>query len=99
MADVAREAEAALDGLDLPVTARLSRLAGRIGHSLGLQVTELPSLHTGSDRTFRSGMVLTVEPAFATDYGTFHVEANLVVTEDGTRTLSSSPERLRTIEA
>lgn len=99
MADVAREAEAALDGLDLPVTARLSRLAGRIGHSLGLQVTELPSLHAGSDRTFRSGMVLTVEPAFATDYGTFHVEANLVVTEDGTRTLSSSPERLRTIEA
>jgi Xaa-Pro aminopeptidase len=43
-------------------------------------------------------MVLTVEPAFATEYGTFHVEANVVVTEDGTRTLSRSPWELRSIE-
>lgn len=98
MSSVAREAEAAVDDLDLPITARLSRLAGRVGHSLGLQVTELPSLGTGAEGTFQPGMVLTVEPAFATGYGTFHVEANVLVTEDGARTLSRSPWRLRTIE-
>lgn len=95
---VARAAETAVDGLDLPITARLSRLAGRVGHSLGLQVTELPSIGTGTDGTFEPGMVLTVEPAFATAYGTFHVEANVVVTGEGTRTLSGSPWGLRTIE-
>lgn len=96
---VARKAEASVEALDLPVTAKLSRLAGRVGHSLGLQVTELPSLVLESEGTFEPGMVLTVEPAFATGYGTFHVEANVVVTETGTRTLSESPWRLRTIEA
>jgi Xaa-Pro aminopeptidase len=98
MAAVARGAEAAVDALDLPTTARLSRLAGRVGHSLGRQVTELPSLDAGSTRTFEPGMVLTVEPAFATAYGTFHVEANVAVTERGTRTLSTGPGGLRTIE-
>jgi Xaa-Pro aminopeptidase len=98
MSRVAREADAAVDDLDLPVTAHLSRLAGRVGHSLGLQVTELPSLNAESEGTFEPGMVVTVEPAFATEYGTFHVEANVVVTEDGTRTLSASPWELRAVE-
>jgi Xaa-Pro aminopeptidase len=98
MSRVAREADAAVDALDLPVTEHLSRLAGRVGHSLGLQVTELPSLAAGTEGTFEPGMVLTVEPAFATDYGTFHVETNVLVTDDGTRTLSGSPRELRTIE-
>jgi len=98
MSRVAGAAEAAIDDLDLPIASRLSRLAGRVGHSLGLQVTELPSLDPGTDGTFEPGMVLTVEPAFATAYGTFHVEANVLVTESGTRTLSGSPWRLRTIE-
>jgi len=96
--EVASEADTAIDDLDLPTTAHLSRLAGRVGHSLGLQVTELPSLGAGNDGTFEPGMVLTVEPAFATDYGTFHVETNVVVTGDGTRTLPASPRELRTIE-
>ena len=98
MADVARGAEAAVDDLDLPVTARLSRLAGRVGHSLGLQVTELPSLAAASTGTFEPGMVVTIEPAFATAYGTFHVEANVAVTGQETRTLSACPGSLRTIE-
>lgn len=67
MLRVAREAEAAVEDLDLPITARLSRLAGRVGHSLGLQVTELPSLNAESEGTFEPGTALTVEPAFATE--------------------------------
>ena len=98
IAAVARGAEAAIDALDLPITRRLSRLAGRVGHSLGLQVTELPSLYPGTDVRFEPGMVITVEPAFATAYGTFHVEANVAVTERGTRTLSAGPRKSRTIE-
>lgn len=55
VAEVARETEDALDALDVPTTARISRLAGRVGHSLGLQVTELPSLDIGSERAFERG--------------------------------------------
>lgn len=97
IATVSRQAEAAVQALDLPVTAYLSEQAGRIGHALGLQVTELPSLSANTDRSFEPGMVVTVEPAVATDYGTFHVEENVVVTTDGTRTLSADRWRLRTI--
>lgn len=88
LSSVAKQAEQAIEKLELPITARLSKQAGRIGHSLGLQITELPSLSSSTDRTFEPGMVVTVEPAFATEYGTFHVEENIVVTESGVRQLS-----------
>jgi Xaa-Pro aminopeptidase len=97
IASVAERSEAAVESLDVPVTAALSRQAGRIGHALGLQVTELPSLNPTSERTFRPGMVVTVEPAIATEYGTFHVEENVAVTETGARTLSDERWRLRSL--
>jgi Xaa-Pro aminopeptidase len=97
MSSVARRAEGAIESLDLPVTDRVSRRAGRMGHGLGLQVTELPSLCADTDRTFEPGTVVTVEPAFATAYGTFHVEENVVVTDTGSRTLSDDRWRLRSV--
>ena len=38
-------------------------------------------------------MVVTIEPGVATEYGTFHFEANLVVTDGGHEVISRlSPE-------
>lgn len=97
LADVATEAEQAIDALDVPITSRLSKQAGRIGHSLGLQITELPSVSAASEHTFEPGMVVTVEPAFATADGTFHVEENVLVTDSGTRKLSPETWQLHTL--
>jgi Xaa-Pro aminopeptidase len=39
-------------------------------------------------------MIVSVEPGVATEYGTFHVEENVVVREDGCELLSTSPRSL-----
>ncbi len=56
---------------------------GRLGHGLGIQLTELPS-HTPTDTTvLRAGMVLTLEPSMSTGSGRMMVhEENIVITED-----------------
>ena len=63
--------------------------AGRLGHGLGLQLTEGLSL-TAQDRTvIEPGMVLTLEPGIATQNGCLMVhEENIVITETGARALS-----------
>ncbi len=68
---------------------------GRMGHGLGMQLTEWPS-HTPWDRTvLEPGMVLTLEPGmtFAKDKVMVH-EENLVVREDGAELLTrrAAPE-------
>lgn len=95
--EVARICNDAIEDLEYQTTAKTSHLAGRVGHGLGKQVTEPPSV-SESDRTvLESGMVLTVEPAIATAYGTFHVEENVVVTDDGAERLTPDRWRLWTI--
>ena len=86
-----------VDALPLDVTARISDLAGRVGHGLGLTVTEWPSLDRANQLELQPGMVLTVEPGFATSYGVFHVEENVVVTETGCEVLSTCSWELRAL--
>jgi Xaa-Pro aminopeptidase len=58
--------------------------AGRMGHGLGMQLTEWPSI-TAKDRTvIEAGMVLTLEPSIATIDGRIMVhEENIAITENG----------------
>lgn len=64
--------------------ARMGNDVGRMGHGLGLQMTEPPSLRPGDDTEIVPGMVLTVEPGMAFAPGKTMVhEENLVVTADG----------------
>jgi len=68
---------------------------GRMGHGLGAQLTEWPSL-TASDRTpLEPGMVITLEPGMEFASGKMMVhEENIVITENGAEMLSkrAAPE-------
>ena len=62
---------------------------GRMGHGLGAQLTEWPSL-TATDRTpLRPGMVITLEPGMEFAAGKLMVhEENIVITDNGAEMLS-----------
>lgn len=69
---------------------------GRLGHGLGMQLTEWPS-HTNSDETILTpGMVLTLEPSLDISHGQGMVhEENFVLRDDGPQLLSRrAPEQL-----
>ncbi len=62
---------------------------GRLGHGLGLQLTEWPSNRPGDETPLVPGMVLTIEPGMAFAAGRMMVhEENIVVTEDGCELLT-----------
>jgi Xaa-Pro aminopeptidase len=65
-----------------------------MGHAIGLNLAEPPSIHPDDPTQIEAGMVLTVEPgiAYATAAGERRVmvhEENLVVTEYGAELLSA----------
>jgi Xaa-Pro aminopeptidase len=86
-----------LSELDFPITSSITTLAGRVGHGVGLNMTEPPHISGRNHTALAPGMVITIEPGVATSYGTFHVEENVLVTEDGFEVLSNSPRDLRCI--
>ena len=74
---------------------------GRLGHGLGLSLTEWPSLTALDDTPLRDGMVLTLEPGTLTADGRMLVhEENLVLRADGAELLSPrAPAELPEIPA
>ncbi|EDQ32563.2 Xaa-Pro aminopeptidase [Hoeflea phototrophica DFL-43] len=57
---------------------------GRMGHGLGMQLTEWPSIMATDETPVQAGMVLTLEPSVDLGGGRMMVhEENLVLTEDG----------------
>lgn len=68
---------------------------GRIGHGLGIELTERPSLNDTDHTVLKAGMVLTLEPGMVYAQGKCMVhEENIVITEDGAQWLTrrASPE-------
>jgi len=64
---------------------------GRMGHSVGLQLTEWPSIHPGEATPLEEGMVLSVEPSMALPSGAGRfvvIEEVIAVTDSGYRLLS-----------
>lgn len=70
-------------------------LLHRTGHSIGLEMHELPSLGLGESTTLKPGMVLAVEPAlYDFNVGAFRMEDIVVVTEVGVDYLSQGNREL-----
>ncbi len=69
---------------------------GRLGHGLGMQLTEGLSLIAGDHTVLEPGMVITLEPLVALEGGGIMVhEDNIVITENGARQISpAAPSQL-----
>lgn len=67
-----------------------------LGHGLGLDVHEAPSLRWSSNETFREGMVVTVEPGiYLPGIGGVRIEDDILVTRAGRRVLTRLAKDLR----
>ncbi len=73
----------------------------RLGHGVGLDMHEPPSMARGSELVVQPGMVLTVEPVFWDrpdgKVGNFALEDVVVVTEEGHEVLSLFPKDLHIV--
>ncbi|MBL6426316.1 MAG: aminopeptidase P family protein [Maritimibacter sp.] len=69
--------------MNLVLTGGDTSVKGRLGHGLGMQLTEPPSLIPADHTPLVPGMVLTLEPVVETQTGIMVHEENIVVTEDG----------------
>ncbi len=69
--------------------------AARVGHGVGADIAEPPSIVDDNEQPLEEGMVLAIEPSIADDDGFIGVEENFVVTRDGAVLLSApSPVQL-----
>jgi Xaa-Pro aminopeptidase len=73
----------------------------RLGHGVGLDMHEPPSMAKGSELVIQPGMVLTVEPVFWDrpdgKVGNFALEDVVAVTEEGHEVLSLFPKDLHIV--
>ncbi|MGG4498682.1 M24 family metallopeptidase [Brevibacillus reuszeri] len=70
----------------------------RVGHGLGLEIHEYPSLHGNNHDLVREGMVFTIEPGiYIPQFAGVRIEDNVWVTTDGAEVLTSYPKELKII--
>ncbi len=67
----------------------------RTGHSLGLDVHELPSVAVGDETILLPGMIITIEPGvYDFSIGAWRIEDTVLVTDTGYELLTNSPRQL-----
>ena len=73
---------------------------GRLGHGLGLQLTEPPSHRSGDITTIKENMVLTIEPAMEYSPGKMLVhEENIIIQKDGAELITKrAPQEIPVIK-
>jgi Xaa-Pro dipeptidase len=75
------------------------RFIHRVGHGLGLEAHEDPSLDPGSETVLEAGMVFTIEPGiYIPGFGGVRIEDDVVVERDGCRVLTKADRSLRVIQ-
>jgi Xaa-Pro aminopeptidase len=71
------------------------RFGHSLGHGVGLEVHEAPSLRQGSDDALLEGTVVTIEPGvYIPGLGGVRIEDAVVVGKDGARPLPRTPKEL-----
>jgi len=70
----------------------------RVGHGLGLECHEDPSMHGRNETSLTPGVTFTIEPGiYLPDKGGVRIEDDVVITEKGCESLSSYSRELRVI--
>ena len=78
----------------LEAAGSIGNNVGRLGHGVGLQLTEPPSNRPGDGTRIREGMVLTIEPGMEYAPGRMIVhEENVVIRSSGAELLTSRAPR------
>ncbi len=71
----------------------------RIGHGLGINVHEFPSMSHLNDGILKKGMTYTIEPGiYVPEIGGVRIEDDVLITEDAHETLTKFPKELQIIE-
>jgi Xaa-Pro aminopeptidase len=69
-----------------------------LGHGIGLEVHESPTLSPRSEVILTPGMVFTIEPGiYIPELGGVRIEDTVLLTNDGGRCLTSVPKNLRSL--
>jgi Xaa-Pro dipeptidase len=75
-----------------------SQFIHRTGHGIGLETHEPPYIRDDNERKLVSGMTFTVEPGiYLLNEGGVRIEDDVLVTEEGGRSLSTLPRELEVI--
>nr|WP_262985731.1 Xaa-Pro peptidase family protein [Paenibacillus sp. PL91] len=70
----------------------------RVGHGLGIEVHEYPSVHGDNRDLLREGMVITIEPGiYLPGIGGVRIEDDVLVTSTGAELLTTFPKHLTVI--
>lgn len=72
----------------------------RVGHGLGIDVHEEPSIHEKNDRLVEKGLLFTVEPGiYIPGFGGVRIEEDVYINEEGTaEVLTAFPTTLQVID-
>ncbi|WP_407269013.1 M24 family metallopeptidase [Radiobacillus sp. PE A8.2] len=71
----------------------------RIGHGIGIDVHEFPSMAANNTVTLKEGMCFTIEPGiYVPGVGGVRIEDEVFISENGTELLTSFPKELQIIE-
>lgn len=71
----------------------------RIGHGLGTEVHELPSLNENNSDMLKIGMCFTIEPGiYVPSVGGVRIEDDVLITTDGYECLTAYPKELQIIK-
>lgn len=70
----------------------------RTGHGLGMEVHEEPYMRAGNPMKLEPGMTFTIEPGiYHSEYGGVRIEDNVVVTNEGVRSLSTIEREIKIV--